>query len=76
MEGFFMFQWGASFLSGVCAPWGASVLMGEFSKKIVGWEAVPPPPPTPRVPKCPPLWETLKWEHENNNNNNKKMKES
>ena len=54
MEGFFMFQWGASFLSGVCAPWGASVLMGEFSKKIVGWEAVPPPLPHPPCPQMPP----------------------
>ena len=54
MEGCFMFQWGggvfqmggASFLSGGCAPWGSSVLMGGVSKKIVGWEGVPPSPPT------------------------------
>ena len=43
MEGCFRFQWGASFLSGGCAPWGASVLMGGGgggvgdSKKIEVW---------------------------------------
>ena len=39
MEGCFTFQWGGgcfsdggrvTFLSGECAPWGASVLMGGF----------------------------------------------
>ena len=30
-------QGGASCLSGGYAPWGASVLMGVFLKKIVGW---------------------------------------
>ena len=46
MEGCFTFQWGgegvfqmghASFLNGGCAPWGALVLMGRFSKKVIGW---------------------------------------
>ena len=32
-----VFQMGASFLSGWCTPWGASVLMWGFSKKIVAW---------------------------------------
>ena len=64
MEGCFMFQWGggglffrwgASFLSGGAPHGMASVLVGEFSKKIVRWrggEGVPPMPPSP-------LWETL-----------------
>ena len=47
MEGCFTFQWtggGGCFSDGGnfifkwgCAPWGASVLMGGLSKKIVGW---------------------------------------
>ena len=54
MEGCFTFQWGgvfqivgASFLSGGCGPWGASVLIGRgLSKKIVGWGRHPPCPPS------------------------------
>ena len=44
----YFLRWGASFLSWGC-PWGASVLMGEFSKKNCRGGH----------PPCPPLWETL-----------------
>ena len=64
MKGYFTFQWGAggvvfqmgaSFLSGLGGcPWGASILMEGFSKKIVEWGMGHPPCPPP------PLWETLK----------------
>ena len=61
MEGCFMFQWwggglfcrlrGDSFLNGGVHPMGgASVLMGVFSKKNVGWGG---------TPHAPQLWETL-----------------
>ena len=49
-QGWLFYRWGASFLSGVCAPWGASVLMGgsfEKNRRMGG------------TPQCPPLWETL-----------------
>ena len=55
MEGCFMFQWGASFLSGRGGeggrPWGASVLVGGISKKNRHMGG--------RPSYAPPLWETL-----------------
>ena len=67
MEGCFTFQRGGGvvfqirelhFLSGGCAPWGASVLRGEFSKKnrmMVGWGG------GWGASHAPPLqWETMK----------------
>ena len=64
MEGCFTFQWGdcfsdggAPFLSGGCTPWGGtSVLMGVFSKKIIGWGARPhaPHPCSEELQKCLP----------------------
>ena len=54
MEGYFTFQWGASFLSGGRGvPQGISFDGGGVSKKIVGWGLPPPHAPLP-------LWETLK----------------
>ena len=55
LEGGFAFQWGhlffrwvgLHFLVGGGTPWGASVLMEGFSKKIVGWGAGHPPMPPP-----------------------------
>ena len=47
-------RWGASVLSGGCAPLGASVLMVSFSKKIVKCGVHPT-----RVPPPHTLWETL-----------------
>ena len=59
MEGCFTFQWGfvfqmgASFLSWGCAQWGGMGFDGGFLKKIVGWEGVPPMPPTIGNPEIP-----------------------
>ena len=49
MGGDLIFKWGEG------APWGASVLMRGFLKKIVGWGGgggrIPMPPPTPHYGK-------------------------
>ena len=48
MEGCFMFQWGASFLSGGRASWRVSVLVGGrgFQKKSYDGGRPPHAPPT------------------------------
>ena len=56
MEGCFMFQWWGGVLfqmGGFIFKWGASVLVGGFSEKIIRWGWAPP------FPHVPPLWETL-----------------
>ena len=67
----FMFQMGGGCFSdggltfkwGVCPMWGASVLMGESLKKIVGWwwwwwgtSMSPSPPPIMRNPAMTLIW--------------------
>ena len=44
MEGCFMFQWGHLFFRWGGTPWGASVLVGGVSKKIIRWGGWPPMP--------------------------------
>ena len=39
-----VFQMGGSFLTGRGTPWRASVLMGGFLTKFLGWGATPPCP--------------------------------
>ena len=43
MEGYFMFQWGASFLHGGCPMGGIGFHGGGRGlKKIIGWGGTPP----------------------------------